>query len=140
MADRTRAKSTERWIGWLVVIVAIVIVAQTAYEQVQSQHESDNRAKTVRCLSHWATAFQGALDARTTASTSTTANRKRYDVAVKGVVDAVSVYIRSDDISRLRSSLLDYDKAYADVQRASSHQISAVTQHPYPASPEHCIH
>lgn len=136
-------KETPRWLGWVVIVLAVIVCIQTAISQHNQHEESAKRAATVRCLSDWATHFQNALDARTGASTATTKLRAQFDAAAAQVFAAVPPVLEPTpapgSARNLQRKLSAYADAYRAVQHASKDQRDAATDHPYPDPPARCV-
>lgn len=131
------------WLGWLVIVVAVIMVAQTAWQQKQNQDEQNQRQRSLECLSAWAVGFGAAIDARTSVSASSTAQRREMDDAAAHVFYAVpgvlAAHPKSSDVRKLLHALADYRVAYTSLNKTVGTQIDVAKQHPYPKPPTSCV-
>lgn len=128
---------------WVIVGVLVILFAQMAYAQWQTEQTSRERATSIRCLSEWSVDFANALDARTSRSSTTTQARDEMDAAIADVFNATRTVLGSNasraDLDALNAALERHRKAYAAVSKAVEAQTDATQNNPYPPPPSGCI-
>lgn len=147
MSDHEKNADTpdeaRRWLGWVLIIVAVIMVAQVAYQQYQNQGSQRDRQKTLDCISTWATDFALAQTDRTEANNALRSAQavrdQAFDLLLTHAVDLdkgshkglFDVAVRMPDIKA-------YKAAAAGLAKAQSQLNATAAQHPYPTPPTRC--
>lgn len=127
------------WVGWILILLAVVFVAQGVFTQVRAQGEQAERAAELRCLSVWAEDFSVAIDARTASTSATNTAQYRHDQAIDDVLLHVLAGLENtaevNDAS-LRRVLADFRRADRQLDRArrANERVRSANQFPNPPS------
>jgi len=129
----------------IMIVLAVVIVAlgaQTLIAQREADQQSDERARTLRCLGTWATDFSHALDVRITSSGKVSRAQADREQAVDAVLLEVLRGLRRGgniDPNRLRDRIAAFDAARRDLAAARRSSAATTAANHYPDPPSACV-